>query len=56
MGSNSRSDTSDDRATGAMSESFRQYLNNIPGKYVVELQQTAMLSAAHILRELQNVF
>ena len=51
-----KSDTSDDRATGAVSESFTHYLNNMPGRYIVELQQTAILSAAQILREVQNTF
>jgi hypothetical protein len=37
-------------ATGTISESLRQYLNNIPGKHEIkELQKTAILSTAHIL-------
>jgi len=40
-------------ATGIMSESFRRYLNNIPGKHdVTELQKTVIPSAAHKLRKL----
>jgi hypothetical protein len=36
--------------TGTISESFRKYLSNIPGKYQVkELQTTAILVTAHIL-------
>ena len=35
-----------------MSESFRKYVSNVPGKHEVkELQQTAILGTAHILRE-----
>jgi hypothetical protein len=38
--------------TGTISKSFRQYLNNIPGKHEIkELQKTALLGTAHILRE-----
>ena len=38
--------------TGTISESFRKYVSNIPGKHEVkELQKTAILSTAHILRE-----
>jgi hypothetical protein len=41
-------------ATGTISESFRKYLSNILGKHVIkELQETAILGAAHILREVQ---
>ena len=40
-------------ATGIISESFRKYVSNIPGKHgVKELQKTAILGTAHIL---QNV-
>jgi hypothetical protein len=39
-------------ATGTVSESFRKYLSNIPGKYdIKEIQKTAILGTAHILRE-----
>jgi hypothetical protein len=39
-------------ATGIISESLRQYLNNIPGKREIkELQKTAILSTAHKLGE-----
>jgi len=39
-------------ATGTMSKSLRQYLSNRPGKYEIkELQKTAILSTAHLLRE-----
>jgi hypothetical protein len=41
------------RATGSISKSFRKYLMSIPEKYKVkELQNTAILSTAHILRKL----
>ena len=39
-------------ATGTISKSFRNYLGNIPGKHEVkELQKTAILGTAHILRK-----
>jgi len=39
-------------ATGTISKSFRKYVNNIPGKHEVkELQKTAILDTAHILRK-----
>jgi len=39
-------------ATGTVSESFRKYVRNIPGKHEVkELQKTAILGTAHILRK-----
>jgi len=39
-------------ATGAISKTFRKYMSNIPGKHEVkELQKTAILGAAHILRK-----
>jgi hypothetical protein len=39
-------------ASGTISKSLRQYLNNIPGKHAIEEQQkTAMLGTAHILWE-----
>ena len=38
-------------ATGTVSELFRKYVSNIPGKHEVkELQKTAILGTAHILR------
>jgi hypothetical protein len=37
---------------GAILKSLRQYLSNIPGKHEIkELQKTAILGIAHILRE-----
>ena len=39
-------------ATGTISKSFRKYMSNIPGNYEVkELQKTAILGTAHILRK-----
>jgi hypothetical protein len=39
-------------ATGTISKSFRKYVSNIPGKRDVrELQKTAILGTAHILRK-----
>ena len=39
-------------ATGTVSVSFRKYVSNIPGKHEVkELQKTAILGTAHILRK-----
>jgi len=39
-------------AIGNISESLRQYLSNIPGKHEIkELQNTAILGTAHILRK-----
>jgi hypothetical protein len=39
-------------ATGTISESFRKYLSKIPGKHEIkELQKTAILGTAHILRK-----
>jgi hypothetical protein len=38
--------------TGTISKSFRKYLSNVPGNHEVkELQKTAILGTAHILRE-----
>ena len=38
--------------TGTISKTFRKYVSNIPGNHgVKELQKTAILGAAHILRE-----
>ena len=40
-------------ATGTISKSFREYASNIPGKHEVkELEKTAILGTAHILRKL----
>ena len=40
------------RATGTISKSFRKYVSNIPGNHEVkELQKTAILGTAHILRK-----
>jgi len=37
---------------GAISKSFRKYVSNTPGKHEVkELQKTAILGTAHILRK-----
>jgi hypothetical protein len=39
-------------ATGTISKSFRKYMSNMPGKREVkELQKTAILGTAHILRK-----
>jgi hypothetical protein len=39
-------------ATGTISKSFRKYVSAIPGNYDVrELQKTAILGTAHILRK-----
>ena len=39
-------------ATGTISKTFRKYVNNIPGKREVkELQKTAILGTAHIIRK-----
>ena len=39
-------------ATGTISKSFRKYVSNIPGKHEVkELQKTAILGTAHLLRK-----
>jgi hypothetical protein len=39
-------------ATGTISKSFRKYVSNIPGNHeVMELQKTATLGTAHILRK-----
>ena len=38
--------------TGTISKSFRKYVDNIPGNHEVrELQKTAILGTAHILRK-----
>ena len=39
-------------ATGTISKSVRKYVSNIPGNHEVkELQKTAILGTAHIIRE-----
>jgi len=39
-------------ATRTTSKSFRKYMSNVPGKHEVkELQKTAILGTAHILRK-----
>jgi hypothetical protein len=39
-------------ATGTISKSFRKYVNTIPGNHDVrELQKTAILGTAHIIRK-----
>ena len=39
-------------ATGTVSKSFRKYISNIPGSHEVkELQKSAILGTAHILRK-----
>jgi hypothetical protein len=39
-------------ANGTISKSFRKYVSNMPGKHEVkELQKTATLGTAHILRK-----
>ena len=39
-------------ATGTISKAFRKYVSNIPGNHEVkELQKTAILGTAHILRK-----
>jgi hypothetical protein len=40
------------RATGTISKSFRKYVSTIPGNHEVkELQKTAILGTAHVLRK-----
>jgi hypothetical protein len=39
-------------ATGIISKSFRKYVSTIPGNHEIkELQKTAMLGTAHVLRK-----
>jgi len=39
-------------ATGTISKSFRKYMSNIPGNHEFkEIQKTAILGTAHILRK-----
>jgi len=38
--------------TGTISKSFRKYVSNVQGKYEVkELQKTAIMGTAHIIRK-----
>ena len=47
-----KGDTSNNRVTETISKSFRKNVSNIPGKQEVkELQKTAILGTAHILRK-----
>jgi hypothetical protein len=40
-------------ATGTISKSFKKYVSNTPGNHEVkEVQKTAILGTAHILRKL----
>jgi len=42
-------------ATGTISKSFRKYVSNIPGNHEVkELQKTATLGTAHIIRKVKG--
>jgi hypothetical protein len=46
-----KGDTSNNWGDWVTSKSFREYVSNIPGKHEVkELQKTAILGTAHILR------
>ena len=39
-------------ATGTISKSFRKYVSDMPGNHAIkELQKTAILGTAHILRK-----
>jgi len=40
-------------ATGTVSESFRKYLINVPGKNITQLQKTAVLGTVLVLRKVQ---
>jgi hypothetical protein len=47
-----KDNTSKIGATGTISKSFRKYVSTIPGnREVRELQKTAILGTAHILRK-----
>jgi len=41
-------------ANGTITKSLRHYLSNIPGKYEIIIQKTALLGTAHILQEVLN--
>jgi len=44
------------RETGTISKSFRKYLKNVPGKQdIKDLQQTAILCTAHVLRKVATL-
>ena len=48
-----KGDTSNNMSDWHNSKSFRKYINNIPGNHEVkELQKTAILGTAHILRKM----
>ena len=52
MEGKNKSDTVIIGATGTISKSFRKYISNLPGNHEVkELQKTAILGTAHILRK-----
>jgi hypothetical protein len=41
----------------AIQKSFKKYLSNIPGKHEIkELQKTAILGNAHVLRKVLSLF
>jgi hypothetical protein len=47
-----KGDTSNNRGNWDFSKTFRKYVSNIPGNHEVkELQKTAILGTAHILRK-----
>jgi len=47
-----KGDTSNNRATGTISKTFRKDVSNIPGNHEIKkLQKTAILDTAHILRK-----
>jgi len=52
MACESKSVTSNKRATETISKTYGKYMNNILGKHEIkELQKISILGAAHILRE-----
>jgi hypothetical protein len=49
---NNNNNNNNKGATGTISKSFREYVSNISGNYKVkELEKTAILGTAHILRK-----
>jgi hypothetical protein len=47
-----KGDTSNNRGDWTISKTFRKYVSNIPGNHEVkELQKTAILGTAHMLRK-----
>ena len=49
---NNNNNNNNKGATGTISKTFRKYVSNIPGNHEVkELQKTAILGTAHILRK-----